>query len=41
MQKLYVCFVHTKAGDRLVVEGVGTSVKDGMAITPVEKNAAN
>ena len=39
--KEYIVTSGLKAGDRLVVEGVGTSVKDGMAITPVEKNAAN
>ena len=39
--KEYIVTSGLKAGDRLVVEGVGTSVKDGMTITPVEKNAAN
>lgn len=33
----YVVKSGLKAGDRIVVEGVGTSVKEGMAITPVEK----
>ena len=36
----YIVTSGLKAGDRIVVEGVGTSVKDGMAITPVDKNAA-
>lgn len=29
-----------KAGDRIVIEGVGTSVKDGMPIKPIDKTAA-
>jgi membrane fusion protein (multidrug efflux system) len=28
-----------KAGDRVVIEGVGTKVSEGAVITPVEQNA--
>lgn len=38
--KNYVVTSGLKAGDRIAIEGVGTSVRDGMTITPTDPNAA-
>lgn len=38
--KNYVVTSGLKAGDRIAIEGVGTSVRDGMTITPVDPAAA-
>lgn len=38
--KNYVITSGLKAGDRVVVEGVGTSVRAGMPVNPVDANAA-
>lgn len=38
--KTYVVSEGLKAGDRVVIEGVGTIVRDGMTITPKEQAAA-
>ena len=37
--KNYVVSEGLKAGDRVVIEGVGTVVRDGMTITPKEQAA--
>ena len=36
----YIVTSGLKAGDKIVVEGVGTTVKDGMAIKPIDKSQA-